>query len=221
MPIDAVAPLPPSPWVVRHGGMIPPGGTVLDVAGGAGRHGRFFRDLGHPVVMLDRDIGRVADMASDDAVEIVAQDLEDGRPWPLTGRLFAGVVVVNYLQAILGDLVETYAGRGVNLVRHGTRWCFRTAGDLGGMLRVEQAVRRKLSRAAVETLAIIAYHQPATRAEVEEIRIVDVTGPDVQADSGTHVASTPSLGAAGACPTVVWWDCGVVWATSPGGGMAV
>lgn len=74
------------------------------------------------------------------------------------------------LDAILLELAETYAERGVNLVRHGTRWCFRTAADLGGMLRTEQAVRRKLSRAAVETLAIIAYHQPATRAEVEEIR---------------------------------------------------
>src|SRR3546814_10544817 len=68
------------------------------------------------------------------------------------------------------DLLETYAERGVTLVRNGTRWCFRTAADLGGMLRTEQAVRRKLSRAAVETLAIIAYHQPTTRAEIEEIR---------------------------------------------------
>ncbi|MEQ8399161.1 class I SAM-dependent methyltransferase [Thalassobaculum sp.] len=89
--------LPPSGWVVKHGGMIPPGGEVLDVACGSGRHGRFFRSLGHPVVMLDRDISQVADMASDDDVEIVAQDLEGGRPWPLAGRQFAGVIVVNYL----------------------------------------------------------------------------------------------------------------------------
>ncbi|MEQ8818038.1 MAG: SMC-Scp complex subunit ScpB [Thalassobaculum sp.] len=74
------------------------------------------------------------------------------------------------LQSILAELAETYAERGVTLVRNGTRWAFRTAPDLGGMLRTEQAVRRKLSRAAVETLAIIAYHQPVTRAEVEEIR---------------------------------------------------
>ncbi len=114
MSIDADRTLPPpSAWVVRHGGMIPPGGTVLDVACGAGRHGRFFRDLGHPVVMLDRDISRVADMASDEAVEIVAQDLEDGRPWPLAGRLFAGVVVVNYLhRPILPALVASVAPGG-------------------------------------------------------------------------------------------------------------
>lgn len=74
------------------------------------------------------------------------------------------------LDGLLDELVETYAERGVNLIRHGSRWCFRTAADLGGMLRTEQAVRRKLSRAAVETLAIIAYHQPTTRAEIEEIR---------------------------------------------------
>jgi segregation and condensation protein B len=58
----------------------------------------------------------------------------------------------------------------VNLVRLGTRWSFRTAPDLGVMLRSDKPVQRKLSRAAVETLSIIAYHQPVTRAEVEEIR---------------------------------------------------
>src|SRR3546814_104466 len=104
---------PPSPWVVRHGGMIPPGGVVLDVACGSGRHGRFFRSLGHPVVLLDRDIMRIADMASDDGVEIVARDLEGGRPWPLPGRQFAGVIVVNYLhRPILSALVAAVAPGG-------------------------------------------------------------------------------------------------------------
>jgi len=74
------------------------------------------------------------------------------------------------LAQILAELAETYAERGVNLIQHGNRWSFRTAPDLGAMLRTEQAVRRKLSRAAVETLAIIAYHQPVTRGEIEEIR---------------------------------------------------
>jgi SAM-dependent methyltransferase len=104
---------PPSSWVVKHGGMIPPGGTVLDVACGSGRHGRFFRSLGHPVVMLDRDITKVVDMASDDEVEIVARDLESGRPWPLAGRQFAGVIVVNYLyRPILPALVASVAPGG-------------------------------------------------------------------------------------------------------------
>ena len=104
----------PSQWVVRHGGMIRPGGTVLDVACGSRRHGRFFRSLGNPVVLLDRDITKVTDMASVDDVEIVARDLEGGRPWPLAGRQFAGVIVVNYLyRSILPALVASVAPGGV------------------------------------------------------------------------------------------------------------
>ena len=67
-------------------------------------------------------------------------------------------------------LQERYAPRGVNLVRRADKWAFRTAEDLGFLLRREQTDNRPLSRAALETLAIIAYHQPATRAEVEEVR---------------------------------------------------
>ena len=69
--------------------------------------------------------------------------------------------------ALLDELRRRYAGRGVNLVRRGDKWAFRTADDLGFLLRREQAESRTLSRAALETLAIIAYHQPATRAEVD------------------------------------------------------
>jgi segregation and condensation protein B len=71
---------------------------------------------------------------------------------------------------LLCELAESYAARGVNLVRMGGGWTFRTAPDLAAQLRVERPVVRKLSRAAVETLAVIAYHQPVTRAEIEEIR---------------------------------------------------
>jgi segregation and condensation protein B len=72
--------------------------------------------------------------------------------------------------ALLGRLAEQYAPRGVNLVRRGDKWAFRTAEDLNFLLRREQTDNKPLSRAALETLAIIAYHQPATRAEVEEVR---------------------------------------------------
>ncbi|MFQ5617916.1 MAG: SMC-Scp complex subunit ScpB [Rhodospirillales bacterium] len=78
------------------------------------------------------------------------------------------------LAALLEDLKRRYANRGVNLVRAGKTWAFRTAPDLASRLVVETRVPRKLSRAAVETLAIIAYHQPVTRAEIEEIRGVSV-----------------------------------------------
>ena len=74
------------------------------------------------------------------------------------------------LPALLAELAEIYAGRGVNVVRLAGGWAFRTAPDLAPRLRIERKVARKLSRAAVETLAIIAYHQPVTRAEIEEIR---------------------------------------------------
>lgn len=74
----------------------------------------------------------------------------------------------------LGSLIEElqghYANRGVNLVRRGKGWAFRTAADVAPFLKLEREVPRKLSRAAVETLAIIAYQQPVTRAEIEEIR---------------------------------------------------
>ncbi|MFN3578705.1 MAG: SMC-Scp complex subunit ScpB, partial [Tabrizicola sp.] len=72
-------------------------------------------------------------------------------------------------------LRKRYEGRGVNLVRVGDSWAFRTAPDLGFLMRRETVETRKLSRAAIETLAIIAYHQPVTRAEIEEIRGVAVS----------------------------------------------
>jgi segregation and condensation protein B len=72
-------------------------------------------------------------------------------------------------------LRRRYAGRGVELVRVGEAWAFRTAPDLGHLMARERVEHRKLSRAAVETLAIIAYHQPVTRAEIEEIRGVAVS----------------------------------------------
>ena len=74
------------------------------------------------------------------------------------------------IEALLVELQARYERRGVNLVRRGDKWAFRTAEDLAFLLRREETENRALSRAALETLAIIAYHQPATRAEVEEVR---------------------------------------------------
>lgn len=68
-----------------------------------------------------------------------------------------------------------YGGRGVHLVRVGDAYAMRTAPDLGHLMRKETVEARKLSRAAIETLAIVAYHQPVTRAEIEEIRGVAVS----------------------------------------------
>ena len=72
-------------------------------------------------------------------------------------------------------LKKRYDGRGVQVVKVGEAWAMRTAPDLGFLMQKETTETRKLSRAAIETLAIIAYHQPVTRAEIEEIRGVSVS----------------------------------------------
>ena len=74
------------------------------------------------------------------------------------------------LGRMLEELAGLYEARGVNLRRIGDTWAFRTAQDLAPKMRIESDTRRKLSRAAIETLAVVAYHQPVTRAEIEEIR---------------------------------------------------
>jgi segregation and condensation protein B len=89
----------------------------------------------------------------------------------IAGRLPPGCDI----RAALEALRQRYAGRGVQLARVGDGWAFRTAPDLGFLLSREAVEMRKLSRAAIETLAIIAYHQPVTRAEIEEIRGVSVS----------------------------------------------
>ncbi|HEX8668556.1 MAG TPA: SMC-Scp complex subunit ScpB [Allosphingosinicella sp.] len=77
--------------------------------------------------------------------------------------------------AALAELRAHYAGRGVNLVERGRHWHFQTAADLAHILRREREEPRRLSRAAVETLAIIAYHEPVSRAEIEAIRGVQIS----------------------------------------------
>ena len=83
------------------------------------------------------------------------------------------------LEGALDRLREDYANRGVNLVRIDGKWTFRTATDLSWLLSKETTERRKLSRAAIETLAIVAYHQPVTRSEIEELRGVSTSAGSV------------------------------------------
>jgi segregation and condensation protein B len=84
----------------------------------------------------------------------------------LAGRLPEGTDVAGLLR----ELQQAYAGRGVNLVQVAGKWSFRTAGDLSFLLSRDALEQKRLSRAALETLAIIAYHQPVTRADIEGIR---------------------------------------------------
>jgi segregation and condensation protein B len=89
----------------------------------------------------------------------------------LAARLPQGADV----RALLNQLQDDYAARGVNLVRVAGKWAMRTASDLAWLLTHESVVTKKLSRAAIETLAIVAYHQPVTRAEIESIRGVETS----------------------------------------------
>lgn len=100
----------------------------------------------------------------------------------LAQRLPEGVDI----QSLIAELAEHYAPRGVNVVRLAGGWTLRTAPDLGSRLDLQQKVARKLSRAAIETLAIVAYHQPVTRADIEEIRgVATSTGTlDVLLEAG-------------------------------------
>ncbi len=89
----------------------------------------------------------------------------------LTGRMPHGAEPAE----AIARLRKRYEGRGVNILRIGDAWAIRTAADLGFLMQKETVETRKLSRAAIETLAIVAYHQPVTRAEIEEIRGVSVS----------------------------------------------
>ena len=89
----------------------------------------------------------------------------------LAQRLPEGIDV----PAAMAELQQIYARRGVNLIKVGDAWAFRTAGDLAFLMSRDSVQQKKLSRAALEVLAIIAYHQPVTRAEIEDIRGVETS----------------------------------------------
>jgi SAM-dependent methyltransferase len=88
--------LRPSAWIRRFAGLAAPGGAVLDLACGSGRHARVFLAAGHRVTALDIDLAGMADLGGRPGLELLAADLE-AAPWPLSGRRFAAIVVANYL----------------------------------------------------------------------------------------------------------------------------
>ncbi|MBA3054533.1 MAG: SMC-Scp complex subunit ScpB [Sphingomonadales bacterium] len=89
---------------------------------------------------------------------------------PMTAEAISAHLNGADVREALRELVAHYAGRGVHLVEHGKRWHFQTAPDLAHLLRREREEHRRLSRAATEVLAIVAYHEPVSRAEIEAIR---------------------------------------------------
>ncbi|MES2338103.1 MAG: SMC-Scp complex subunit ScpB [Pseudomonadota bacterium] len=118
-------------------------------------------------------------MTADESLERAVEAVLFAADEPLTVadvRLHVGTAAD--VEAALSSLARRYAGRGIELVERGGRWHFQTAADLAHLLRRDRAESRKLSRAGIETLAIIAYHEPVSRAEIEVIR-------GVQAAKGT------------------------------------
>jgi segregation and condensation protein B len=109
--------------------------------------------------------------AADALVKRVAEALIFASAEPLSERAIGDRLPPGSdVAAVLAELAADYAARGIRLVRIGDAWTFRTAPELAPHLRLERNVARKLSRAALEALGIVAYHQPVTRAEIEEIR---------------------------------------------------
>ena len=105
---------------------------------------------------------------------------------PLTTEEIADYAGDGDVAAALASLAEQYGGRGIELVERGGRWHFQTAPDLAHLLRRTREEPRRLSRAATETLAIVAYHEPVSRAEIEAIRGVQISKGtlDVLMDAG-------------------------------------
>ena len=111
--MDAHLELPPSPWVQRWVGWIRPGGAVLDVACGSGRHARLLANLGFEVAAVDRDPRLFPQPPA--GVTLLEADLEAG-PWPYAGRLFDAIVVANYLHRPLLPVLAASLERGGLLV---------------------------------------------------------------------------------------------------------
>ncbi|MDF1609885.1 SMC-Scp complex subunit ScpB [Hoeflea sp. YIM 152468] len=103
--------------------------------------------------------------------ERIAEALVFASSEPVAGKLIAGKLPEGVsLDGVMARLADRYAPRGINLVRVGDAWAFRTAADLGFLIRRDESEVKKLSRAGLEVLSTIAYHQPVTRAEIEDVR---------------------------------------------------
>lgn len=162
---------PPSDWVRRCSGLVPAGGTVLDVAAGAGRHARWFAGRGHPVVAVDRDTSGLADVPPE--VEVVTADLEAG-PWPFAGRRFAAVVVTNYLhRPLLPQLVAAVAPGGVLVYE-----TFAVGQERFGRPRNPDHLLRpgELAAAVAGRLEVVAYEEAETERPARVQRIAAVRG---------------------------------------------
>jgi len=115
-------------------------------------------------------------MSSDDDVVRAVEATLFAAEEPMTAEAISARLGGADVRDALKELETHYAGRGVQLVERGKRWHFQTAPDLAHLLRTEREQQRRLSRAATEVLAIVAYHEPVSRAEIESIRGVQTSG---------------------------------------------
>jgi SAM-dependent methyltransferase len=167
----------PSAWVRRFAALIPPGGRVLDLAAGGGRHSNFLRALGHRVVAADRDTSRLGALAGDGCA-IVTIDLEDGQPWAL-GNDFNGIVVTNYLhRPLFRSLVAALAPGGILIYETfaAGNECFGKPSNPDFLLRPGE-----LLAAFGTALTIIAFEEGIVEAPkpavVQRIAAVKAPGP--------------------------------------------
>jgi SAM-dependent methyltransferase len=169
----------PSAWVRRFAPLIAPGGTVLDLACGHGRHARLLAALGHPVEAVDRDAEGLALLAAAAGVTARRADLENG-PWPFAGRSFAGIVVVNYLhRPLFPSLVEALEEGGVLIYE-----TFMVGNERFGRPSNPDFLLRpdELYEAFAERLCVLAFEQgevvrpkPAVVQRLCGVKATDVT----------------------------------------------
>ncbi|MPY71287.1 MAG: methyltransferase domain-containing protein [Alphaproteobacteria bacterium] len=168
----------PSPWVARFATLAPPGGAVLDLACGGGRHARLFRGLGHDVTAVDRDADALSALAGDSGIETLRADLEDGSPWPAGERRFAAVVVANYLhRPLLPRIVAAVDDGGVLIYE-----TFAAGNERFGRPRNPDFLLRpgELLEAVRGTLRVVAFEdgQVETPRPAAVQRICAVRAPD-------------------------------------------
>jgi len=152
--------LPPqSPWVERCAALIPPGGAVLDIACGTGRHTHFLAAAGYRVTAIDRDTSRLIPRTG---IEIVEADLEGDNPWPLPGRTFDGIVVTNYLHRPLFTVLIDSLNPGGALIYE----TFAIGNEHLGRPRNPDFLLRdgELLEAVAGKLSVVAYEAGRTHA---------------------------------------------------------
>lgn len=183
----------PSDWVRRHAALIRPGGRVLDLACGTGRHARLLRDLGYRVVAVDRDAQALASLEGEAGIEIMCTDLESA-PWPFEPWSFDAVVVSNYLHRPLFDsLREAFRAGGVLIYE-----TFAVGNERFGRPRNPAfLLQRDELWNLVAPLLVVAFEQGVTHvpktAVVQRICAVRTLEP-VDLPSGLRVAEKGALG---------------------------